>query len=224
MGERDKIPKGQGLSRREFIQASAAAAAAGGAMQFMYAPEIAAAYENDPTNFQITYTTCPYCSASCGQRVVVDKRAGSPTLGEVIDVYGDFESPFNAGGLCAKGAGTYQLVTNPRRLGYPTVGTHPANPVFKYDAAYDASGVAYKRDGDGGWYKVALPTALDDIADRLIAARAVDATGWNPGAGKYNSKSVAFFGSSHLNNEPNYLFRKLIANFGTSNTEHQARI
>jgi hypothetical protein len=40
----------------------------------------------------------------------------------------------------------------------------------------------------------------------------------------YNSKSVAFFGSSHMNNESNYIYRKIIANFGTSNVEHQARI
>jgi anaerobic selenocysteine-containing dehydrogenase len=40
----------------------------------------------------------------------------------------------------------------------------------------------------------------------------------------YNSKGVAFFGSSHLNNDANYLYRKIIANFGTSNVEHQARI
>jgi anaerobic selenocysteine-containing dehydrogenase len=40
----------------------------------------------------------------------------------------------------------------------------------------------------------------------------------------YNSKAVAFFGSSHMNNESNYIYRKMIANFGTSNVEHQARI
>ena len=40
----------------------------------------------------------------------------------------------------------------------------------------------------------------------------------------YNSKAVAFFGSSHMNNESNYIYRKLVANFGTSNVEHQARI
>jgi hypothetical protein len=40
----------------------------------------------------------------------------------------------------------------------------------------------------------------------------------------YNSKNVAFFGSSHMNNEQNYTYRKTIAQFGTSNVEHQARI
>ncbi len=52
----------------------------------------------------------------------------------------------------------------------------------------------------------------------------VTARGAVTDANGYNSKGVAFLGSSHMNNEPNYLYRKLIANFGTSNTEHQARI
>jgi predicted molibdopterin-dependent oxidoreductase YjgC len=45
----------------------------------------------------------------------------------------------------------------------------------------------------------------------------------NPANG-FNSKSVAFLGSSHMNNEQNYTYRKMIAQFGSSNTEHQARI
>jgi anaerobic selenocysteine-containing dehydrogenase len=95
--------------------------------------------------------------------------------------------------------------------------------VFAYDSGY-TDGIAYKRTGDGPWTKLQLSTAMGEIATAMVTARAVDATGWVPGSGKYNSKSVAFFGSSHMNNESNYLYRKLIANFGTSNVEHQARI
>jgi hypothetical protein len=57
-----------------------------------------------------------------------------------------------------------------------------------------------------------------------------DLLGWAFGsvnvfkAATYNSKAIAFFGSSHMNNESNYIYRKLVANFGTSNVEHQARI
>jgi len=235
MATKDTGQGASGLSRRDFLKASAAATAVVGCgLEFAYDPAKAAAYEADPTKYQITSTTCPYCSASCGQRVVVDKRAGA-TQGQVIDMYGDFESPMNSGGLCAKGAGTIQLVTNPRRLG-AWAGAHPvknmdgvtADNIFAYDAAYDSAstdeGVAYKRTGNGNWSKVALPLALADIATKMKAARETDAILWNPAAAKYNSKGVAFFGSSHVNNEPNYLYRKLIADFGTSNVEHQARI
>ena len=202
------------VSRRDFLKVAAAtAAAAGCGLEFAYDPEKAAAYEDNP-DYTISTTTCPYCSASCGQRVVTDAS------GNVIDIYGDFESPFNSGGLCAKGAGSLQLVNNPRRIG-AWADPHPVNPVFEADTTTFPDGAAYVRTGNGDWSAVDLQAAMDDIADRMIAAR--DANGAFS-APNWNSKQVAFFGSSHLNNEPCYLFRKLVANFGTSNTEHQARI
>jgi formate dehydrogenase major subunit len=218
MAELDTGQSGQGgLSRRDFLKASAAATVAGCAFEF-WGAEQALAYEDNPA-YKIYTTTCPYCSASCGQRVVTLVSDGS-----VVDIYGDFESPMNSGGLCAKGAGSIQLVKNSRRIGaWP--GTHPnknmdgsSDNVFAYDSGFPE--VAYKRTGNGNWGKITLSQALSEISTGMIAARAVDATGWAAG----NSKSVAFFGSSHMNNESNYLYRKIIANFGTSNVEHQARI
>ncbi len=90
--------------------------------------------------------------------------------GKVIDIYGDFESPMNAGGLCAKGAGAFQLVTNPRRIGaWPA--PHPVNNVFAAATTDDdLSGVAYKRIANGrgrAWIcrrRSARSPALDDIA------------------------------------------------------------
>ncbi len=212
MGKLDKDQdggKGLQLTRRQFLKAGAATAAVGAAgFEFAAAPSSANAAEVS----RIYHTTCPYCSASCGQLVAVDANEN------ILDVYGDHESPWNAGGLCAKGAGTYQLVANPRRLGY---GNQNPNPTFNYDPAFDASAVAYKRIGNAAWTKMPLQNAMDEAAVALTTARAHDAAGWST---NQNSKSVAFFGSSHMNNDQNYLYRKLIANFGTSNIEHQARI
>ncbi len=217
MATRDTGQPVGGVTRRDFIKTAAAATAVVGCgLEFAYDPEKASAYENS-ADYQITTTTCPYCSASCGQRVVVKKS--DPTV--VVDVYGDFESPMNSGGLCAKGAGALQLVNNPRRIGAFT-GTHPVDNVFAADGT--SNPIAYKRTGDGPWSAVPIDTALADIATRLKTARDADATNWVPGSMKYNSKTVAFLGSSHMNNESNYLYRKIIANFGTSNVEHQARI
>ena len=171
MATKDTGQGDRGLSRRDFLKASAAATAVVGCgLEFGFNAAQALAYENDPSNYQITNTTCPYCSASCGQRVVVDKRAGSPTLGKVIDIYGDFESPMNSGGLCAKGAGSLQLAVNPRRIGAFT-GTHPVDPVFEADTTTYPDGVAYKRFGDGAWSAMPLDTALAEIAPGLKAAR-----------------------------------------------------
>ena len=231
MANKDKEGGGfMKLSRRDFLKFSATAAAVGGGWTLGYDPSAVLAYENHPTKYKVTTTTCPYCSASCGQRVVTDIQAGSPTQGQVIDIYGDFESPMNAGGLCAKGAGCFQLVTNSRRIGaWPA--PHPVNPLFAAvpeTGAGDGSitdlsnGVAYRRDGNDPWTAVGLDYALNDIAVKMKAAR--DANGGFTEANGWNSKQVAFFGSSHMNNEENYVYRKVIANFGTSNTEHQARI
>jgi len=123
----------------------------------------------------------------------------------------------NSGGLCAKGAGSLQLVNNPRRIG-AWAGAHPVNDTFAYDNTF-ADGIAYRREGDGAWTKVSLDSALAEAAKGLVAAR-----GAVTHANGYNSKGVAFFGSSHMNNESNYVYRKIVANFGTSNVEHQARI
>jgi len=211
MGRREKEPGKFRLSRRDFLKVGAAAAAAAGTGFDMAvrAPE-ALGYPADST---ISHTTCPYCSASCGQKVVVAAD------GTVLDVFGDDESPLNRGGLCAKGAGAYQLVTNSRRLGFGT-GVHPVNPVFAAtaDTGTYPTGVAYKRTGNGAWGRMDLDTALGEIASGLVTARGPLA------ATSYNSKGVAFFGSSHMNNEQNYVYRKLIADFGTTNVEHQARI
>ena len=220
MGELDKKGKSK-LSRRDFLKTGAAALGAGTAgFEFAARPSMALA-ELKARTF---HTTCPYCSASCGQLVDVDAS------GTVLDVYGDHMSPFNDGGLCAKGAGAYQLVTNARRIGAWPGPTHPVNDVFAYDDGF-SDGVAYKRIGDGDWSKVSLADAMAEIAAGdgsgnlgLVGDGSTGYRGVVSSANGYNSKGVVFFGSSHLNNEPCWIYRKLIANFGTTETEHQARI
>ncbi|MDO8915521.1 MAG: twin-arginine translocation signal domain-containing protein [Coriobacteriia bacterium] len=167
MGKKDQIDSTgrAGLSRRDFLKASAAATAVAAAgVDFAVRAPNAFAANIDPADLAISFTTCPYCSASCGQRVVVDKRAGSATENQVIDIYGDVESPWNNGGLCSKGAGAYQLVMNKRRLG-AYAGTHPTgNAAFAYQSAF-TDGVAYKRVANGTWSTLALDDALHEIVE-----------------------------------------------------------
>jgi formate dehydrogenase major subunit len=214
MGKKDKDQGGFQLSRRDFLKVAGAGAAGVAVMEpLMAAP--AAALTLDPADSATTtyLTTCPYCSAQCGQRVVVGN-----TTKKVYDIYGDVESPTNNGGLCAKGAGSFQLVNNSRRLGVPE---HTAGVDGK-----DFTGAAWKRIGNAAWAPMTLANALHEIAEG-------DGGGTNTGLAAlrgtitgpdYNSKGVMFFGSSHMNNECNNIYRKIIANFGTSNVEHQARI
>lgn len=160
MATKDKDQGGKfELSRRDFLKAGAAAAAAGAVgFDFVARPSRA-----DAAAVAATYhTTCPYCSASCGQLVDVDAD------GNVLDIYGDHLAPWNDGGLCAKGAGAFQLVTNPRRLGVPE-----ATNVDGLDwyTGGDASGIAWKRTGNGSWSAIGLDQAFGEIAPRLVNAR-----------------------------------------------------
>jgi formate dehydrogenase major subunit len=219
------------------LKASAATAAVGG-LNMAYAQPAAANITElmqEGVHYTTSHTTCPYCSASCGQIVATaltaaSGMAGHSTVvaGDILDIWGDKDSPVNQGGLCAKGAGAYQLVTNPRRLG---VSGHTAG--LAGGAGQDMSGTAWKRVGNATWSALALDTALGEIAGGFGAS---GDSGYHKGlvgyrnekaptaANHYNSSRVMFFGSSHANNEVNYLYRKTIATFGTSNTEHQARI
>jgi formate dehydrogenase major subunit len=217
MGKKEEAGGRMELSRRDFLKVAGAGAAAVAVMEpLMAAP--AAALKLDPADTTGTttfITTCPYCSAQCGQRVVVGNETS-----KVYDIYGDVESPTNNGGLCAKGAGSFQLVNNARRLGVPE-----HTPLVDGE---DFTGEAWKRVGNAAWTPITLATAFLEIAQG-------DGGGINTGL-KYlrnngatmspgdNPKGVMFFGSSHMNNECNNIYRKIIANFGTSNVEHQARI
>lgn len=213
----DEMQGRQGLSRRDFLKVSAAGAAAATALDWAPAPAMANIKTDGGESTTNYVTTCPYCSAQCGQVVTVGN-----TTGKVYDIFGDVDSPTNNGGLCAKGAGSLQLVNNPYRIG-AFAGVHPEDgnklaPTtgWGYDSSY-TDGIAYKRTGNGAYAKMPLTDAMNEIAAALVTARGSITAG-------QNAKGVQFFGSSHVNNEQNYLYRKIVATFGTSQVEHQARI
>ena len=71
MATRDTGQIARGITRRDFLKTAAAAGAVVGCgLDFAFDAEKARAYEDDTTDYKVTITTCPYCSASCGQRVV----------------------------------------------------------------------------------------------------------------------------------------------------------
>jgi formate dehydrogenase major subunit len=193
------------LTRRDFLKVSAAAGAAGGMLNLATGLDNAGAVPRPAvTPDKTVTTTCACCSVGCGQVIEVKDN-------EVIDVYGDPNHVTNRGALCPKGGATVQWVNGDRRLGTST-------------NIHGITGPRY-RDADGDWTAYAGATvedqwnaAITDAASRLVSARgAVSAPG-------YNSTSVAFLGCSHATNEENWVYRKLIANIGSLNTEHQARI
>ena len=143
-----------------------------------------------------TESVCPYCAVGCGQ--VVYTRGG-----ELVDIEGNPRSPINQGTLCPKGAASRQLVQQPGRL----------------------TTVRYRRPGGTEWEELALEQAMDMIAERVIAARE---RGWQErdrhGARVNRTLGFAHLGGATLDNEENYLIKKLFTALGAIQIENQARI
>jgi formate dehydrogenase major subunit len=144
---------------------------------------------------EVVKSVCPYCAVGCGQKVYVQD-------GKVTQIEGDPDSPISRGRLCPKGAATKQLVTSPTR----------------------ETKVRYRRPGGTEWEDLPLERAMDMIADRVIATR--DAT-WQERAGGHlvnRTLGFAHLGGATLDNEENYLIKKLFTALGAVQIENQARI
>ena len=145
---------------------------------------------------KVTESVCPYCAVGCGQ-VVYTRR------GELVDIEGNPRSPINQGTLCPKGAASRQLVQQPGRL----------------------TKVRYRRPGGTEWEELGLEQAMDMIARRVVAAREA---GWQ-GTERHGWRvdrtlGFAHLGGATLDNEENYLIKKLFTAMGAVQIENQARI
>lgn len=116
---------------------------------------------------------------------------------QVIQVEGDPDSPVSRGRLCPKGSATKQLVTGPAR---------------EYR-------VKYRRPYGTAWEDLSLDRAMDMIADRVIATRAAT---WD--TTNRRTLGIASLGGATLDNEENYLMKKLYTALGAVQVENQARI
>jgi len=145
---------------------------------------------------RVVRSVCPYCAVGCGQLVhVQDER--------ITDIEGDPDSPISRGRLCPKGAATFQLVT----------GTHRVHEVL------------YRRPGGSDWEVIPLERAMDMVADRVERTRAEtweDET--DDGKPVHRTLGIAHLGGATLDNEENYLIKKLFTGLGIVQVENQARI
>jgi formate dehydrogenase major subunit len=145
---------------------------------------------------RVVRSICPYCAVGCGQLVHVQGEA-------ITDIEGDPDSPISEGCLCPKGAATRQLVT----------GAHRAHHVL------------YRRPGGTGWERLPLELAMDMVARRVQRAR--DAA-WQDalpdGRPVHRTLALAHLGGATLDNEENYLLKKLYTALGVVQIENQARI
>src|SRR4051812_43059735 len=143
---------------------------------------------------RVARSVCPYCAVGCGQLVYIKDE-------KIIDIEGDPDSPISGGCLCPKGAATFQLVSG----------------------AYRAHYVLYRRPYGTAWEAIPLETAMDMVAERVKKTR--DET-WEQstpdGHALRRTMAIAHLGGATLDNEENYLIKKLFTSLGIIQIENQA--
>jgi formate dehydrogenase major subunit len=145
---------------------------------------------------RVVQSVCPYCAVGCGQRVYVKDE-------KVVQIEGDPDSPISRGRLCPKGSASEQLVNSPGRQ----------------------LEVLYRAPRATEWQRLDLDTAIDMVADRFVESRR---NTWQDIDEKGNllrrTMGIASLGGATLDNEENYLIKKLFTAAGAIQIENQARI
>jgi len=149
---------------------------------------------------RVVQSVCPYCAVGCGQRIYVKRVEGEE---KVVQIEGDPDSPVSRGRLCPKGSASEQLVNSPGRQ----------------------TRVLYRAPHARDWQHLDRDTAIDMIADRFIESRRRT---WqqrdDQGRLVRRTMGIASLGGATLDNEENYLIKKLFTAAGAIQIENQARI
>jgi formate dehydrogenase major subunit len=144
---------------------------------------------------RVVDSICPYCAVGCGQRVFVQDE-------KITQIEGDPASPISRGRLCPKGSATQQLV----------------------DIENRTTTVRYRRPHGTEWEDLDLDTAMDMIADRVLDVRRRT---WQDtdelGRVLRRTMGIAHLGGATLDNEENYVIKKLWTALGAVQVENQAR-
>jgi formate dehydrogenase major subunit len=144
---------------------------------------------------RVVDSVCPFCAVGCAQKVFVKDE-------KVIQVEGSHASPVSRGRLCPKGSATLQLVTSPTRV----------------------TTVRYRRPHGTEWEDLDRDTAMDMIAERVLKTRKEFWEWESDGRRTRRTLGIASLGGATLDNEENYLMKKLYTAMGAIQIENQARI
>ncbi|MFF1704339.1 formate dehydrogenase [Streptomyces sp. NPDC058252] len=144
---------------------------------------------------RVVSSVCPYCAVGCGQQIYVKDD-------KVVQIEGDPASPISRGRLCPKGSATLQLTTGSARR-------HQ---------------VLYRPPYAADWEPLDLETAMDMVADRVIETRRRTWEWESEGLRTARTLGIASLGGATLDNEENYLIKKLLTGLGVVQVENQARV
>ena len=145
---------------------------------------------------QVARSVCPYCAVGCGQ-LIYHKE------GKLVSIEGDPQSPISRGRLCPKGSDSFELLTHAGR----------------------ETRVKYRRPYSTKWEELDLETAIEMIADRIWDSRERTFVEEENGETVMHTTAIAHLGGATLDNEENYLIKKLFAaGLGMVCISNQARI
>jgi len=152
------------------------------------------------TGTEVARSICPFCAVGCGQLIFHRN-------GRIVSVEGDPASPISEGHLCPKGAATQELLTHGAR----------------------ATKVKYRAPGATEWTELGLETAMDMVAERVWSSRERHFEERRDLDGEslplMQCASIAHLGGATLDNEENYLIKKLFTGgLGMVALSNQARI
>jgi len=145
-----------------------------------------------------TTTTCCYCSVGCGLICSTD------VSGNIINLEGDPDHPITDGALCPKGMNLKETgASNEHRL----------------------KKVLYRAPYSDKWEEKEWDWALDRMARKIKDARDADFIATNASGQIVNRvESLAFHGSSNVNNEECFMMYGFARSLGLVYLDHQARV
>ncbi len=158
-------------------------------------PGTAALRSRVATADRVVKSICPFCAVGCGQNVYVSGE-------KVVQIEGDPDSPISRGRLCPKGSATLQLTTGPGREHH----------------------VLYRPPYAPEWERLDLDTAMRMVADRVVRTRRDTWQEHHDGRRVARTMGIASLGGATLDNEENYLIKKLMTGLGVVQVENQARV
>ena len=145
---------------------------------------------------RVVGSVCPYCAVGCGQKVYVED-------GRVTQIEGDPDSPVSRGRLCPKGSATLQLTTG----AVPTA----RSPLPPARTAATGSRSTWTRRwtwSPTGSSRTRPRPGRSDVDDQPVN----------------RTMGIASLGGATLDNEENYLIKKLFTALGVVQVENQARV
>jgi len=182
----EESPRQKGLDRRTFLRRSGVTLGSGALMGVLPLSVVRRVSAEEKENFprpdiptELKRSICTHCSVGCG--VIAEVQNGVWTGQEP-----DFDSPFNLGSHCTKGASVRNHGFGERRIKYP----------MKLE--------------NGSWKRLSWQQAIDEIGDKLLEIRKTsgpDAVFWCGSSKASNEgsylqrKFAAFWGTNNMDHQ-----------------------